>query len=136
MARKPFLATDAMREKVRSRAARGHRHEDIATIIGCDAKTLRKHFRHELDLGMAEANGEIAESLFASAKAGNVAAQIFLAKTRLHWRECGTAEHPASGTDAKSSSPVIILPDNGRDPGLTESLRKAQDLYFTKKRGS
>lgn len=134
MARTPFLATDAMREKVRSRAAKGHRQEDIATFIGCDAKTLRKHFRRELDLGMAEANGEIAESLFASAKAGNVAAQIFLAKTRLNWRECGAADHPVSGTDAKSTSPVIILPDNGRDLGLTEVLRNAQDKYFASKR--
>lgn len=59
MARKPFLATDGMREQVRSLAVRGVRQDDIATIIGCDAKTLRKHFRNELDLGMAEANAAI-----------------------------------------------------------------------------
>jgi hypothetical protein len=56
MARKAFLATDAMCGQVRSYAARGTPQEDIAKLIGCDAKTLRKHFRSELDLGMAEAN--------------------------------------------------------------------------------
>jgi hypothetical protein len=56
MARKAFLATDAMREQVRSLAAHGIRQEDIATMIRCDTKTLRKHFRNELDLGIAEAN--------------------------------------------------------------------------------
>ena len=53
MARKAFLATDAMREQVRSWAIRGVRQEDIATMIRCDTKTLRKHFRNELDLGIA-----------------------------------------------------------------------------------
>jgi hypothetical protein len=64
-------------------------------------KTLRKHFRHELDLGMAEANGEIVDSLFANAKKGNVAAQIYLAKTRLHWRECDAAERPTLESGAE-----------------------------------
>jgi hypothetical protein len=134
MTRKAFLATDAMRKKVRSWAARGHRQEDIATIIGCDAKTLRKHFRHELDLGMAEANGEIVDSLFANAKKGNVAAQIYLAKTRLHWRECDAAERPTSESGAEPTSQVVIVPDNGRDPGLTEALREAQEKYFARKK--
>jgi len=59
MARKIFLVTDEMRERVRSLAARGVRHEDIAAIIDCDAKTVRKHFRDELDRGMAEANSNV-----------------------------------------------------------------------------
>jgi hypothetical protein len=50
MARERFLATDAMREQVRFWSARGARQEDIAKRIGCDPKTLRKHFRDELEL--------------------------------------------------------------------------------------
>src|SRR5215469_14845918 len=87
MARKAFLATEAMRGQVRSYAARGTPQEDIAKLIGCDAKTLRKHFRKELDLGMAEANAAMCGYLFAAAAAGNVAAQIFWMKTRMHLRE-------------------------------------------------
>ena len=85
MARKAFLATEAMRGQVRS--VRGTPQEDIAKLIGCDAKTLRKHFRKELDLGMAEANAAMCGYLFAAAAAGNVAAQIFWMKTRMHLRE-------------------------------------------------
>ena len=65
MARKAFLTTDATREQVRSLAGVGVRQEDIATIIGCDAKTLRKHFRIELNRGAAEANAAAASYLFA-----------------------------------------------------------------------
>jgi hypothetical protein len=134
MARKAFPATDAMREQVRSLAGRGVRQEDIATIIGCDAKTLRKHFRDELDRGMAEANAEIAGCLFDAATGGNVAAQIFWLKTKAHWRECKEPENPIPGTDVESNSPtVIVLPDNNRDPELTEELRKTQEKYFARK---
>ena len=133
MARKAFVATDAMRERARSLAARGVRQEDIATIIGCEAKTLRKHFRDELDRGMAEANAEIAGCLFDEAKGGNVTAQIFWLKTRARWHECKEPENPIPGTDAEAPSQVVLLPDNNRDPELTEELRKAQEKYFAKK---
>jgi hypothetical protein len=135
MARKAFVVTDAMRGQVRSLAGVGVRQEDIATIIGCDPKTLRKHFRDELDRGMAEANAEIAGCLFDAAKKGNVAAQIFWLKTRAHWRENRAPEHPIPGTDAEPEpATVIILPDNGRDPEFTQELRKAQEKYYARKR--
>ena len=135
MARKAFLATDESRKKVRELAARGVPHEDIATIIGCDATTLRKHFRDELDRGMAEANAAVCGFLFAAAEAGNVAAQIFWAKTRMHFRERETPRDPIPGTDAESASQVVILlPDNNRDPEITEELRKAQSKYLSRLR--
>jgi hypothetical protein len=126
MARKAFVVTDAMRGQVRSLAGVGVRQEDIATIIGCDPKTLRKHFRDELDRGMAEANAEIAGCLFDAAKKGNVAAQIFWLKTRAHWRENRAPEHPIPGTDAEPEpATVVILPDNGRDPELHGGAAKS-----------
>ncbi len=133
MARKAFPVNDAMREKVRSLASVGSRQEDIATIIGCDPKTLRKHFRDELDRAMAEANAKIAGYLFDAAKGGNVSAQIFWLKTRAHWQECREPENRVPGTDAEAPSPVVLLPDNNRDPELTEELRKAQEKYFARK---
>jgi hypothetical protein len=134
MTRNAFVVNDAMREKVRSLASVGVRQDDIAKIIGCDPKTLRKHFRDELDRGTAEANAEIAGHLFATAKAGNVIAQIFWLKTRAHWRERKEPENPISGTDAESTAQVVvILPDSARDPQLTEELRKTQEKYFARK---
>ena len=132
MTRPAFVVDDAMRERVRYLAGVGVRQDDIARIIGCAPKTLRKRFRDELDRGAAEANASVAGYLFNSAKAGNVAAQIFWLKTRAHWRE--GSPNPISDTKAApSSSVVLVLPDNGRDPELTQVLRNAQNKYFDRK---
>ena len=82
MARPAFVVTEAMCERVRYLAGLGVPQEELAKIIGCCPKTLRKRFRDELDRGTAEANASVAGYLFNSAKAGNVAAQIFWLKTR------------------------------------------------------
>ena len=135
MARKPFIVTDAMRERVRSLAGLGVPQVDIARIIRGDPKTLRKHFRDELDRGVAEANAVIAGSLFTTTKAGNVPAQKFWLKVRAHWHERKGPQEPNSDAGPQSTSPVVlILPDNNRDPQLTEVLRKAQDKYFAQKK--
>src|SRR6267378_4477402 len=120
MARKAFVVTDAMREKVRYLAGVGVRQDDIAKIVGCAPKTLRKRLRDELDRGVAEANATISGYLLASAKAGNVTAMIFWLKTRAHWRERVAANDPSANADAGSNSDmVLVLPDNSRDPELT-----------------
>jgi hypothetical protein len=70
--------------------------------------------------------------LFASVKAGNIAI-IFSVKTRA-WRERMTPDRPIPGVDpASNSQMILILPDNNRDPELTEVLRKAQEKYFARK---
>jgi hypothetical protein len=70
MARKAFVVTDAMRERVRYLAGVGLPQNDLAKIIGCAPKTLRKRFRDDLDRGVAEAKATIAGYLFAAAKGG------------------------------------------------------------------
>ena len=120
--------------KVRYLGGLGVRQDDIAKIIGCAPKTLRKRFRDELDRGAAEANAAMAGYLFAAAKGGNVQAQKFWLRTRAHWRERGEPDDPITGTEAQSNSQVVLhLPDNGREPELTEALRKAQEEYFASK---
>ena len=133
MARTAFVVTDAMRERVRYLAGVGVPQDDIAKIIGCAPKTLRKRFRDDLDRGVAEADATMCGYLFASAKAGNIAAIIFWVKTRA-WRERMTPDRPIPGVDpASNSQMILILPDNNRDPELTEVLRKAQQKYFARK---
>ena len=135
MARKAFIVTDAMREKVRYLAGFGVPQDDIARIVGCAPKTLRKRCRDELDRGLAEANAQMCGYLFASAKAGNIAAIIFSIKTRLNWRESKAADDPMSGGATGShANAVLILPDNNRDPELTQVLKDAQQKYFAGKR--
>ncbi|HZQ52678.1 MAG TPA: hypothetical protein VFB14_10805 [Bryobacteraceae bacterium] len=88
MARPTFIATDEKRGQVKAMAALGTRQEDIAKLLGMTPKTLRKHFRSELDLGAIEANAKVLESLFQMATSGkNTAATIFWVKTRCGARE-------------------------------------------------
>src|SRR2546429_7413244 len=74
MARTAFVVNDALREKVRHLAGLGTPQDDLARIVGCAPKTLRKHFRDELDRGAAEANATVAGSLFLAAKGGHITA--------------------------------------------------------------
>src|SRR5271168_849284 len=133
MARKAFVVNEAVRDKVRHLAGVGVRQDDIAKIIGCAPKTLHKQCRDDLDRGVAEANATVSGYLFAAAKAGNVTAQIFWLKTRAHWRENSTPDDPLPGSDAGSNSQVVLLPDNSRDPELTQALQEAQEKYFARK---
>jgi hypothetical protein len=68
-------------------AAYGIPEIDIAAVLAVDPKTLRKHYREELDLGETKANAQVAGFLFNAARNGNVTAQIFWLKTRARWRE-------------------------------------------------
>src|SRR3954462_1750667 len=71
-------------------AAYGIPEPNIARVVGVDPKTLRKHYRDELDMGETKANAQVAGFLFNSARTGNVTAQIFWLKTRARWREAPT----------------------------------------------
>ena len=133
MSRKPFAVNDPMREKVRHLAGLGLPQDDIAKLVGCAPKTLRKRFRNELDRGVVEANATVIGYLLAAAKAGNIAAIIFWLKTRAHWRE-RPADEPSSAASGEPNSEVLLVPDNSRDLELTAALRAAQEKYFAGKR--
>ena len=71
-------------------AAFGVPELNIARVVGIDAKTLRKHYREELDTGQTKATAKVAESLFRKATTDgpqSVTAAIFWLKTRGGWRE-------------------------------------------------
>lgn len=83
-----FDPTQEQRRMARAMSGLGLPQEQIALLLEIDAKTLRKHFRDDLDRGMAEANVKVGQSLFNMATAGNnVAAAIFWMKARAGWRE-------------------------------------------------
>lgn len=92
MSRPRYEPTQKDREKVTSLAAVGIPQVDIATVLGIDTKTLRKHYRQELDESATKANGAVAGKLYSSAMSGNVSAQIFWCKTRMGWRETNKVE--------------------------------------------
>ncbi len=62
-----FEPTEEQRRTVRAMAGFGVPHEGIATLLEIDPKTLRRHFRRELDRGAVEATAKVAQSLFTMA---------------------------------------------------------------------
>jgi hypothetical protein len=87
MGRRAHRPEPSQRRQVEALAAYGIPEADISGVVGIDPKTLRKHYREELDLGETKANAQVAGFLFNAAKNGNVTAQIFWLKTRAKWRE-------------------------------------------------
>src|SRR5712671_624906 len=87
MGRRAHAPDPSLRRQVEAMAAYGIPETDISRVMRVDPKTLRKHYREELDLGESKANAQVAGFLFSAAKNGNVTAQIFWLKTRARWRE-------------------------------------------------
>src|SRR3954454_10982097 len=79
-------------------------HRQIAVLIGCDEKTLRKHLGEELTRGDAKATAKIAQCLFSKAMSGDTASMIFWMKVRAGWSERVIQEHTGEGGEG----PVCI----------------------------
>jgi hypothetical protein len=99
MSRKAHQPDEGHRRQVETMTAYGIPEHDISRVLKIDPKTLRKHYRDELDLGSTKANAQVAGFLFNSARNGNVTAQIFWLKTRARWKEA-PAELKHSGAVA------------------------------------
>lgn len=89
----PHEPTKASRDTVQMHALVGTPQEDIARVLGIDAKTLRKYYRDELDLALAKANAKIGGALFNKALSGDTSAQIFWLKTRAGFKERQEVDH-------------------------------------------
>lgn len=89
----PFQPTEEKRKTVRAMAAVGVPHSQIAMVIKCDAKTMRKYFREDLDVAAAQATAQVGGRLFKLAMDGDVAACIFWMKARAGWSEKVDVRH-------------------------------------------
>ena len=102
MARPRHQPDEMQRRQVEALAGYGVPEAEISGMIGIDAKTLRKHYRHELDHGHTKANAKVAENLYRKATGEgreSVTAAIFWLKARARWKEVSVNEH--SGIDGK-----------------------------------
>lgn len=82
---KPTAKTKKQTEEM---AGYGLPHEQIGAIIGIDDKTLRKHYRLELDRGKAIANAAVAKSLFQKATEDkDTTAMIWWTKSQMGWTD-------------------------------------------------
>lgn len=99
----PHEPTKATRDTVQMHTLVGTTQADVARVIGIDEKTLRKHYRDEIDLAKARANAKVGGALFNKALSGDTAAMIFWMKTQARWSE--RAEMDVTSSDG-SMSPV------------------------------
>jgi hypothetical protein len=81
------VPTDDTRKQVSRLNSFGFTHDQIATVLGIDAKTLRKHYAVELARSKMAAHEKIVGALFAKAMRGDTAALIWWTKAQLGWSE-------------------------------------------------
>src|SRR3954467_10923628 len=96
MGRPAHTPDPVQRRQVEALAGYGGPEAEIAAIVAIDAKTLRKHYRHELDHGHSKANAKIAENRYRMPLGQGreaVTAAIFWLKTRARWKETTVNEH-------------------------------------------
>jgi hypothetical protein len=105
--RPPHAPTDADRTKVRLLAGYGTPQEQIARVFDIGVKTLRLHYRDELDLGVIDANAKVAETLWRQGvKDGNTTALIWWTKSRMNWKETQRVEVEDTGTKEQRDASV------------------------------
>ncbi len=96
-----YEPTEADRNTVKSMAATGFTHDEIASCLGTsgiDPKTMRKHFGVELKTAANKANAVVANKAYQMAIAGDPpAATFFWLKVRRGWRETTRHEHTGPG---------------------------------------
>jgi hypothetical protein len=105
MARPDHKPTNKNRKLVESATGFGSTQKQIADALGIDLKTLRKHYRDELDNGAFRQLNGMAGALYRNGLKGNVAAQIFYLKTRGGWK--ATED---DGDDAPRSFEITVRP--------------------------
>jgi predicted ArsR family transcriptional regulator len=120
MAPPTYSPTEEQRRTVRAMSGFGIPQTDIATLLEIDAKTLRKHFRRELDRGSIEATVKVAQTLFQMATSGqNTAAAIFWMKARAGWREKHELVLSAKTTEEMSDEELVAEIGRARAARLT-----------------
>ena len=103
MARPNFEPTLEQRRTVKALAGGGMKQEGIAKVLEIRSlKTLRKHFRKELELGLIQAAAQVFQTYLQMAASGKYPA------VTLHWIE----KHPRwREVDSVESKPAAVIPD-------------------------
>lgn len=127
MAQAKFIPTDEQRKQVSLLAAVGTVHPLIARMIlkedgkPISTKTLTRHFKDELDLGLAKANCIVGGKLFEMASDGkHDACTMFWMKTRAGWRETNVQQNQQldqNGNPINPAKPSVLFGISFEDGG-------------------
>ena len=135
MARFPkYQRDDRTARTVLTMTGYGITQERIGKVLELDGKTLRAHYRRELDIGATEADSRVVEALYRNAtKNENVTAQIWWTKARMGWKSTDVvqqngalqvdfrwADAPAPPREGKPVVTIDAETDPDADPDLIE----------------
>jgi hypothetical protein len=87
MSNQPHEPDQKTRKTVEAMSSYGIPQEDIAKVIGIDPKTLRLHYRYELDTAETKANAQVASRLYQKCMKDDTSSIIFWLKTRAKWKD-------------------------------------------------
>ena len=91
--RPPHCPTDKTKHMVEEAVGMGLEQVKIAQLLDIAPKTLRRCYRHELDVGVIKANLSVAKALHKRAVSGNdTIAKIFWLKARAGWVDTKTPD--------------------------------------------
>lgn len=127
----PLVPTEEEREMVEKLSGFGLQQESIAAMVrdGIHVDTLRTHFKRELELGRAKANGKIGKTLFDKAMAGDTGSLIWWTKTQMRWAETQKHEIVHTGisiNDALEAAKARLIAGDIIDATIVEP-RKLED---------
>lgn len=119
--RPPHQPTDQQRDVVRLAMFAGMTHDQAARLLRIDPGTLATHYREELDFGADRLAATVAGNLLSLAtqrqdRRAQLTALIFLAKTRLGWRD-------GSGLAAEAEAKFRPAPGQGEDGVVRVTLK-------------
>ena len=126
MGRSRHTPTAENRKLAETVSGLGLPHEQIGALIGIDDKTLRKHYRHELDQGIAKANSNVVKSLYSKASGGDVTACIWWTKTRLGWKDTSRTE--ISGIREVARVEIIVKPHEAFAQAVARAPQEVQRM--------
>jgi hypothetical protein len=121
MGRRAHKPDPASQRQVEAMAGYGIPEADIATVLEIDPKTLRKHYRRQLDKGHIKATAKVAENLYRRATGEgreSVIAAIFWLKTRAGWKETSVTE-----LASRDKEPVTVIMRTIYDPTPPDEIQ-------------
>lgn len=120
-----YEPTDKTRAEVAALCSYAISQEEIARYLGICPKTLRKHYREELDNSMMKANAAVGRFLYGNATGATIAkgashsdcvrAAMFWAKTRMGWRETNNLDVTTNGESLTPTMIEIVAPEAKTD---------------------
>ena len=121
MGRPSHKVTPENRKLAETVSGLGLPHEQIGSLLGIDDKTLRKHYRSELDQGIAKANSNVVKSLYSKAVGGDVTACIWWTKTRLGWKD-------TSREVARIEGEIVVKPSEAFSAAVARAPQEVQRM--------